>query len=52
MLRTAFALRPIYHYLTPALIAYLLMITPGLLTWPINFNEIETYGPVLGTWLR
>ncbi|MCB9101071.1 MAG: glycosyltransferase family 39 protein [Anaerolineales bacterium] len=41
--------RPIYHYLTQALIAYLLVITPWFAYLVINFNEIETYGPVLGT---
>ncbi|MCB0226064.1 MAG: glycosyltransferase family 39 protein, partial [Anaerolineae bacterium] len=37
------------RYLAQALIAYLLVITPWFAYLVINFNEIDTYGPVLGT---
>ncbi|MCB0165452.1 MAG: hypothetical protein KDI79_14580, partial [Anaerolineae bacterium] len=41
--------RPIYYYLAQALIAYLLIITPWFAYLVTNFNEIDNYGPVLGT---
>ncbi|HMR65102.1 MAG TPA: glycosyltransferase family 39 protein, partial [Anaerolineae bacterium] len=46
------ALRPTFHVPRPfltALLAYSLLISPWFAYLLINFNEVERYGPVLGT---